>query len=55
MDKWKKIYAVAAGLLCLSVIGMIVSEENKELFWAFPAILSAITCIFARLRMRRKE
>jgi hypothetical protein len=54
-DKWAKIYVVAVVLLSISVIGMIVSGGKGEFPWFLPAVLSAIACIFARMKMRRKK
>ena len=52
-DRWKRLYMAAAVVLSISVIGMIVSGENKGSLWLVPAILAAITCIFARWKIRR--
>jgi hypothetical protein len=53
--KWKKIYVITAVLLSVSVIGMVVSGGNGPFPWFVPAMLFAIICIVARMKMREKS
>ena len=52
-NKWAKVYMVGTVVLSISVVGLIVSGENKGSLWLVPMILATITCIFARWKIRR--
>lgn len=52
-EKWKKIYMIAATLLCVSVIGLVVSGGRGAFPWFPAAVVMAIVCVFARIKMKK--
>jgi hypothetical protein len=54
-NRWGKIYMAGAFVLSVSVIGMIVSGEDRGSPWLMLAIAAAITCVFARWKIWRNR
>ncbi len=54
-NKWKKIYMIAAAMLCVSVIGMIVSGSSGAFPWFPAAVILAIVCIVARINIKKQS